>query len=210
MPCQKILRNQFPHIYITLFHLSVFVSACISSSAVWGDQYFSEVSFHFLACLFPLPTSRILDELPVLFQILAERHICMDTNSIMQPRPILPPQLTQLGQQPAPHDSPNYPAAPCLVQLPQWAVLIYNRAYVTSSSTVHKHTLIPLNRKACIPPYVRLSCCWLLSSEAFSQLGLFSLKACHLLQHTHPDQSLLIRKFNHQHVTHVCSLQNRS
>lgn len=61
------------------------------------------------------------------------------TLSVMQPRPVLPPQLTQLGQQTTHHNSPNYPAAPLLVQLPQWAMLIYNGAYVTGSSMCTLH-----------------------------------------------------------------------
>ncbi len=186
-----------------------------SPSAVEDDQYFSEVSFQFQACLFPLSTSRILRWAAPGASVLAEAcaymhssgHICMDTHSIMQPKPILPPQLTQLGQQTVLHNSPNYPAAPCLVQLPLSAMLIYNEAHVTVSSisthsTVHTQTQIPLHGKARIPPYVCLSCWWLPSSEAVSQLGWFSLKACRLLPRTRPDQSLLIRKFNHQPITH--------
>lgn len=99
--------------------------------------------------------------------------MCGHTHSIMQPKPILPPQLTQLGQQTAFHNSPNYPAAPCSVHLPRRATLIYNGAYVTSSGV----STLPLSKdtqknslhgKEDIPPYVCLSCWWLRSSEAVS------------------------------------------
>lgn len=62
------------------------------------------------------------------------------TLTLMRQEHFSPPQLTQLGQQIAPHNSPNYPAAPCLFQLPQRAMLIYNRTYVAGSSNVHRHT----------------------------------------------------------------------
>lgn len=41
---------------------------------------------------------------------------------------VLTPQLTQLGQQTALHNSPNYPSAPDPVQQPRQVVLIYNGA----------------------------------------------------------------------------------
>lgn len=114
-----------------------------SPSAVEDDQYFSEVSFQFQPCLFPLSTSRIRDELPLDLSLLKHVHtwtcsgrISVDTRSVMRPIPILPPRLTQLGQQTTLYNSPNYPAGPCLVQLPQRAMLIYN---VTGSSISTLH-----------------------------------------------------------------------
>lgn len=141
------------HCSVSSIYLCVCLYSVHSPSAVEDDQYFSEVSFQFQACLFPLSTSRILRWATPGASVLAEvcaymhssGHICMDTHSIMQPKPILPPQLTQLGQQTALHNFPNYPAAPCLVQLPLSAMLIYNEAHVTVSSisthsAVHTHT----------------------------------------------------------------------
>ncbi len=129
-------------------------------------------------------------------------HICPDTHSIMRPVPILPPQLTQLGQQTTFYNSPNYPAGPCLVQLPQRDMLIYN---VTGSgiSTLHcpyTHIEIPLHRTARIPPYVCLSCWWLRLWLSWAGSPLKPVACC-----TYPSWLVTVhrKKNNHQLITSV-------
>lgn len=127
---------------------------------------------------------------------------CLDTRFVTQPTIILPAQLTQLDQRTAPHDSLNYQLprdAPS--SCPQWGMFICDRGCVIDSSNVHKHILthrFGSAGKLAIPPYVHLLRWWLPSIVAVSQLGWFAHKACHLVPHTHPDQSLSTGKLNHQ------------
>lgn len=137
---QKVLlRNRFPQICIAVFLLSIFVSVCGFSLCCGGWSIF-QWSVISVPGLF-IPAVCIKDlrwaapGAAILPGASAHRgHTCGHTLSIMQSRPISPAQLTQLGQPTAHHNSPNYPAAPCLVQLPQWAMVIYNGDYVTGSS----------------------------------------------------------------------------
>ena len=186
-----LLRNLFPHICITLFHLSIFVSVCAFSPPLWRMINIS-VKCHFSSrpvyspCLhqgFELscpPGASALAEASAYMH--SHGHTCADTHthththSIIRPKLILPCQQTQLCQQTALCNSPNYPAAPCLVQLPQRTLLIYN---VTSSgvSTLHRphaYKFDSAGKHAFLHMCVCLSCWWLPSSEAASQLGWFS------------------------------------
>lgn len=118
---QKVLlRNQFPHIRITLFHLSIFVSVCTvwALSLCCGGWSIFQWSVISVLGLF-IPPVYIKDlrwaVLPSLQKHCAymhsSGHICTDTSySIM--RPILLPQLTQLGQQTALHNSRKLPSCP--------------------------------------------------------------------------------------------------
>lgn len=147
------LRNLFTSTLLCVTCLPLCLPAH-SSSAGEDDQYFNEVSFQLQACLFPLSTSRIFDELPLAVPSL-QTHVhtftnvntCLDRLSAMQPALLLPPQLRYLCQQTAPHSSPalwsSFPSEPCS--------FIHQRCPQTLSK-------IPLCRKACIPLYACLSC----------------------------------------------------
>lgn len=167
------MRNLFPHICITLFHLSIFVSVCtLCILPLLRRMINISVKCHFSSrpvyspCLhqgFQMSCPCFCSCRSMCKHAQQWTCMCGHTHSIMQPKPILPPQLTQLGQQTAFHNSPNYPAAPCSVHLPRRATLIYNRAYVTSSGVstlpLSKDTQkISLHGKEDIPPYVCLSC----------------------------------------------------
>lgn len=158
--------------------INISLKCHFSSRPVYSSFYIKELRW-------AAPSASVLAETQA--HMHSSGHRCTGKYSLScDPVPFLLPQLTQLGRHTALRNSPNYPAAPYSVQLPQWAMLIYNGAYVTGSSitTLHcsnthtlGHTWTPHHRKACIPLYVCLSCWWVPSSKAVSQLGWFSLKA---------------------------------
>ena len=189
------------YLHYSVSSIYLCVCLCILLSAVEDDQYFSEVSFQFQACLFPLSTSRIWAELPPRcfrscrrFCIHAQQWTYMcehthththrhrhahthththtpscDPNSFYHvskhscaSKPLFATlQITQL-----PRAWSSCPREPCS--------FIMWQAPALAHSTVHTRTNLTPREGTHSSICVCLSCWWLPSSEAVSQLGWFS------------------------------------
>lgn len=147
-----------------------------------------------------------------MFLLRIDTYGCTNASSIVIPSQqhmfkvptVSPPQRTQLGQQPALHNSPNYPSASAPVWLPRQLLLIYNGALhdrkrrERAQTFPRTHTMKSSNSGS---PAL-LTCVSVLLVAPWRQGGgWFSLRAHHLLPRTHPDHSPLIGKFNQQAIT---------